>query len=138
MTLWLPVDLDAGLRWCWGELTDGQLILAEVRRPAVFVQGMTGRASWRSLAAADSLWRDHAVAFLRTDCPGLRRLLAEAESEIGSTEPSGQDRWHVPPWAFHAIDERLARTYSPERRRFLRRRQRPVVREEHGLAVASL
>lgn len=138
MTLWLPVDLHAGLAWASGELSDGQLILTEVRRPAVFLQTMTGRASWRSLAAAADLWRNHAVAFVRTDCPGLRRLLAEAEAEIAHTEPSGQDRWHIPPWSFEWIENRLRRTYGPKRRRRLRRDQGPVVREEHRLAVASL
>lgn len=136
--VWSEVDHDAGLAWAQGRISDGQLITTDRRQSAVFIVHLEGPQGWRLLAADQWLWQNHSVAFLRTDCPGLRRLLAEVGAEVGSTEPSGQDRWHVPAGAFHAVHGRLLRLYGPERRRFRLRRQSPVVREQHRLAVAGL
>lgn len=137
MTLWLPVDLHAGLAWASGEISDGQLILAEVRRPAVFLQQMTGRISWRSLLQDARLWR-HTAAVCRTDQPGLIRLLEDLGAERGFVEDSGQVRYAIGPRAFVAIESKLRRTYAPEFPSCLRGDQFPVVGKQHGLRMPRL
>lgn len=135
--LWSVVDSERASCWVEGILSDGPLVLNEVRQPVVLLQQMTGRGAWRALLDEPKIWR-HTSAVCRTDQPGLIRLLDDAGAERGFVEPSGQIRYAIGPAAFVAIHSKLRRTYAPEVPSRLRGDQFPVMAEKHGLAMASL
>ena len=136
---WSVAGTEAGDDWFRGQLSDARLLLAPFGEcPGAFVRNMNGRRAWRYLLHSD-VWNVPAkTAYLRTDQPGLIRLLDELGAERGFVEPSGQIRYRVAPAAFVAVESKLRRTYAPEFPSCLRGDQFPVMAEKHGLRVPRL